>query len=402
MENFILKKRLAIITPGFKPVPSVDGGAIEQLITNMVVANEITHTYDIDLYTIYDRRINQNDFNYTNIIYAKSRWYDVVVRGINFIKRRFFKIGKNNFQYISYMMSREFKTGRYDTVLVENNMDTYESILKKIQNERTFFHLHNDFACGDPAKSEIKTRKVISSANGILVVSNYLKKKLENYGAKNVLVVPNFVNSRQFDGIKHSQEKRLKEKYHLKKDDIVVTYVGRLDKEKGVDKLLQALLLLKDNEKIKCLVVGDFLSLPSEYSHETKLRKLAKALNGKIIFTGYIKNEDLGSIYDISNFVVIPSQCEEAFGLVALEAMKMKKAVIASDAGGLPEVLSTKGAIIIERNDKFISNLSLAIRKLSDDKALCKKMGEFNYIKSKSFPQNNKEYFSLIVNALNM
>ena len=46
--------KLAIISPGFVPVPAVKGGAVEQLIEYIVTANELYHKYDIDLYTVDD------------------------------------------------------------------------------------------------------------------------------------------------------------------------------------------------------------------------------------------------------------------------------------------------------------------------------------------------------------
>ena len=395
------KRKLAIITPGFKPVPAIEGGAIEQLITDMLNGNESVYAYDIDLYTIYDHKLEEELFSHTNIIYVKRRWYDVFIRGINYIKRRIFKKSKHKFEYLSYMMSRAFKTNYYDIVLVENNMDTYISLLKKVKNEKLFFHLHNDFDCDDPAKTLSKTKKIINSANGILVVSNYLKEKLKSHNADNVTVVHNFVKNQEFSEAITSREREneIKEKYHLKNDDIIVLYVGRLEKEKGVDKLLKSLLLLK-NSKVKCLIVGDFLNKTKYGKYWDNIRKMLMKLQGRVFLTGYVQNRDLANFYSISNFTVIPSQWEEAFGLVALEAMKMKKAVIASDAGGLLEVLSPQGSINIKRDDNFVSNLASAINRLSENKKLCLQMGEANYKRSRIFPQSDKEYLYMIVRAI--
>ena len=228
------KRKLAIITPGFKPVPAIEGGAIEQLITDMLNGNESVYAYDIDLYTIYDHKLEEESFSHTNIIYVRRRWYDVFIRGINYIKRRIFKKSKHKFEYLSYMMSRAFKTNYYDIVLVENNMDTYISLLKKVKNEKLLFHLHNDFDCDDPAKTLSKTKKIINSANGILVVSNYLKEKLKSHNADNVTVVHNFVKNQEFSEAitNRERENEIKEKYHLKNaclypvGGVIGTHVG--------------------------------------------------------------------------------------------------------------------------------------------------------------------------------
>ncbi|WP_241760802.1 hypothetical protein [Limosilactobacillus reuteri] len=64
--------RLAIITPGFQPVPATKGGAIEQLITYIVKANEESHDFDIDLYTVYDEKIENYNYKYTEILSYKK------------------------------------------------------------------------------------------------------------------------------------------------------------------------------------------------------------------------------------------------------------------------------------------------------------------------------------------
>lgn len=64
--------KLAIISPGFLPVPAVNGGAVEQLITNILDENEKNHTFDIDVYTINDPKLSKLNYKYTNIIVIKD------------------------------------------------------------------------------------------------------------------------------------------------------------------------------------------------------------------------------------------------------------------------------------------------------------------------------------------
>ena len=77
--------KLAIISPGFMPIPSVKGGAIEQLITNFIQANEQYHLYDIDVYTVADSKLNSYSFKYTNIIQADNLQQFVFIKGYYFI-----------------------------------------------------------------------------------------------------------------------------------------------------------------------------------------------------------------------------------------------------------------------------------------------------------------------------
>ena len=64
-----MRKKMALITPGFLPVPAVKGGGGEMLITKLIEQNEVEKKFDIDLYTIEDKQINTKKYKQTNIIF---------------------------------------------------------------------------------------------------------------------------------------------------------------------------------------------------------------------------------------------------------------------------------------------------------------------------------------------
>ena len=69
--------KLAIISPGFVPVPAVRGGAVEQLITYIIEANEINHKYDIELYTVDDPQLIKKTYKYTKLIKVSKSKKDI-------------------------------------------------------------------------------------------------------------------------------------------------------------------------------------------------------------------------------------------------------------------------------------------------------------------------------------
>lgn len=392
--------KLAILTSGFKPVPAIKGGAVEQLVTNIIEANEKEYKYDIDLYTLYDKGlyVYKNRYKHTRIIMIHDPQKNIFLRVKHSIYRRLFK-SKKRVNYVSEKMAQDFKRNYYDKVLVENNMDTYDAVYKLKSKEKFYFHLHNDFDNGDAEKTKERTLHIINTATKVLVVSNYLKDKLKLYGAKNVEVVSNFVDDSKFKQLNKNEKIKLRECYGIKKEDTIFAYIGRLDKEKGVDKLLEAITHINDKNNIKFLIVGNtFFSSAEEDEYNDKLRSILKSINDKVIFTGYIDNSNLYKIYALSDCIIIPTQVEEAFGMVALEAMRMKKPVIASNSGALPEILSSQGSIIFKKNDTYA--LSEAIIRIASDKNKREKMGEKNYIAGEKFAHNIYEYFSSIVRSL--
>ena len=66
---------------------------------------------------------------------------------------------------------------------------------------------------------------------------------------------------------------------------------------------------------------------------------IQKGLSDIIYFTGHIDyNKELPSIYSVAKYVIIPSPCREATAITMLETMAMKKPLILSNIGGLPEI----------------------------------------------------------------
>ena len=76
-------------------------------------------------------------------------------------------------------------------------------------------------------------------------------------------------------------------------------------------------------------------------------------------------NSRIADIYSECDVVVVPSICNEAFGLTVLEALAAKKPVVASNRGGIPEILSDKYGILVD-NDNFIENLFKAMYYMID------------------------------------
>jgi len=121
-------------------------------------------------------------------------------------------------------------------------------------------------------------------------------------------------------------------KYALPSEKIVV-YVGRFVREKGIHVLLDAAgVILAQEPNTKFVIVGG--------GHRDKFEKFVRwyGLGDKVLFTGFMANRSLHEIYRVADVAVFPS-LYEPFGIVALEGMAAGVPVVASDAGGLREVV---------------------------------------------------------------
>lgn len=104
-------------------------------------------------------------------------------------------------------------------------------------------------------------------------------------------------------------------------------------------------------------------------------------LKDKVIFTGYIPDEDLSAIYSGANFFVYPS-LYEGFGLPPLEAMQCGVPVIASNSSSLPEVVGDAGILVDPRDE---DSLCQAMIELLNNQNICEQLSQAGIMRSKLF-----------------
>jgi len=126
-------------------------------------------------------------------------------------------------------------------------------------------------------------------------------------------------------------------------------FVGRIIPEKGIDVLLDALLHArqKTRRSLRLSIVGNG---PETYTDE--LRKRHDALASDVDWLGRLSSEEIDKLYMTHDVAVVPSTWEEPFGLVALEAMAAGLPVIATQSGGLTEIVRPhfNGALVPRNN----------------------------------------------------
>jgi glycogen synthase len=126
---------------------------------------------------------------------------------------------------------------------------------------------------------------------------------------------------------------------------LMVLFVGRLEKRKGVTDLFEAIPLVVDRiPNARFVFAGDDNSRHDGFQNETGMdyptyfAERQKKYAASVSFTGAVGDEDLQRLYQSCDLFVAPS-LYESFGLVYVEAMNYAKPVIGCHAGGIPEVV---------------------------------------------------------------
>jgi glycogen(starch) synthase len=141
-------------------------------------------------------------------------------------------------------------------------------------------------------------------------------------------------------------------------------YIGRIDRQKGVDTVVEALAHLPAEATLHVWGTGD-------ESYVAEMRALSRdlGLDQRVVFEGWAGPENVLSAYRDADVVVFPVRWEEPFGLVPLEAMSVGRPVVATARGGSAEFLrDAENALVIEPDDAV--GLSQAITRLAADEPL--------------------------------
>ena len=170
----------------------------------------------------------------------------------------------------------------------------------------------------------------------VICCSRYMASEVGSFfqvPADKVDVIPNGVRVEPFARWQGQDLSGFRAMYALPEEQIVFN-VGRIVHEKGVGILVEAIpRVLSEQPWAKFVIAGT-----GGYLNELRHRASELGVAHKVLFTGFIPDEDRDRLYCVANCAVFPS-LYEPFGIVALQAMAARTPVVVSEVGGLAEVV---------------------------------------------------------------
>jgi spore coat protein SA len=362
--------KIAIISPGSFSVPPVIGSSVEHDI-QMVAEQMEKEQHDVTVYAIkcpeYRRSTKEGNLAYKRFKFTTPE------------------------EYLRRIM-RHIKKSKPDIVMVENRPSYVLPLKEKFPVIPIVLNMHSTVFASPPQMEADNMVQVAKSTDALLTNSKYLK----NYYIKQF---PDFkekaygvhlgINLSPFEKAQEKEEKiaSLKQKYRIKDRDQTILFVGRLLREKGIHLVLEVLpRLIKNHPNLKLIITGSpryGRDLMTPYVRFIRSRTLR--LRKHVVFTNFIPPKKIPYIYQLADIVVIPSLWEEPFGRVNLEAMASTKAVVASDRGGIPEVINHEENGIIISMDNYKQELYESLSKLLESKELREQYGKKGLERVKEF-----------------
>lgn len=213
-----------------------------------------------------------------------------------------------------------------------------------------------------------RSLKHLRYVDKFIAVSNWVKKMHEAYFsssmANKTVVIPNFYDRCEVAGHKGCEQDVLPKDF--------VLFVGNLVPAKGVDILLKAFSQINDETSL--VIIGKH-----HPSYDYK-----RHANQRVVVLPDASNKLVREAYSRCRFVVVPSLIPDPCPTVVLEAMGYRKAVIASDIGGLKDIVEhEKTGILVP--SRSVRDLADALESLLADSAVATAMGQMGYERLNKF-----------------
>ena len=312
-------------------INSLKIGGAELLLRNFVIEAKKNSQYTVDVCTLYAT----ND-----------------ARSIEEIKKKNVRIWSLNLKN-KYTLS---SVGKIKKIIERENYDIVHvhlfpasafvalSSLFLPNNIRYIFTEHSTF-------NRRRTIKIFKIVDGF-IYNRYSKIICSSKQVQNSLIKWIPKNKEKTEVIHNGTPIHSKSYSHqlIKKYDIL--FVGRLVHQKGIRFLLEAISILQNKYKkyIKAAVVGGG-------PLEKELKKMCEELkiNDSVEFLGI--RRDIDQLMKSSKLFVLPS-CWEGFGIVLIEAMKNRLPIVATNIGGIPEIITdgNEGILIPKANSEILAN----------------------------------------------
>ena len=330
---------IAIVVPELLPVPPVKGGAVEHWVDE---ASQRMVRGDRKIAIISrPSGVNGHDaIEYIGIPWTPlERWLHSIKEKVTW--RNPLRYAAKIQNVYSYATRVAKLVAAFDVVYLHNEPNIL-LFLKERPGQKIVLHMHNDHLSSRLFRPFY--RKALAKADRVLCVSDYIRRRaaaaFPEYANKFIAVL-NATNPQIFKPYGDEAFHALQGKVDLDRGLQYLLYAGRLNEVKGVHVLIDAFKKIHATHRnVRLIITGSsFFSEAARSAYEAKLVALAEPIKDVILFTGYLPHQDLRYLYSAVDVVVFPSIWEEPFGLVMLEAMASGTCLIASNVGGIPEVV---------------------------------------------------------------
>ena len=176
---------------------------------------------------------------------------------------------------------------------------------------------------------------ILKDASKVIALTETELEQYKKMGVREdkIEIIPNGINLSNYQNLPEKGE--FKKKYGIDEDEKIILYLGRINKIKGIDMLIEAFSdISNDLKKIKLVIVGPddgFLKYLKEMSIDLEL-------SDRVLFTGPLYKENKLEAYRDAYVYVLPS-VYEAFPNTVIESCACRTPVIITESCGISDII---------------------------------------------------------------
>lgn len=324
---------VVIVAPEELPIPPSQGGSVQIYLDGLV--HTLQHTAN-DIALISPGKVVPQGFPVIHVNGPKGLYQKRVLKTLKHLSP--------------------------DVVQIDNRPELILKVRRILPRTKLVLNLHSNTFLSKLYISPLHARQALRTADAVVVNSKYLRGWLQrNFQLASpdwhpVVIYPGIDTARFQRNTalrqNHSQSADASDTSDaLESSDSLqqplrILFVGRVIRQKGVHILLEAVKYLHKNLHMPISVTLVGRTPPWEKNYGRTIRLGLKGL--PIRWVGFVPPIQLPRYYWNANILVCPSQWREAFGLVNVEAMAAGLPVIASDVGGIKEVVDETSGILVK------------------------------------------------------
>ncbi|MGN8753411.1 glycosyltransferase family 4 protein [Blautia sp. HCP3S3_C4] len=363
--------KIALVTANTRPIPATCGGATQTMLTHLLDVNEVKKKHQFFVYSAYESEAEEKSYQYQASVfrYYHNSKVDFLC-GLPYRIMRKLTFGKTYIKtnFIRWCVQK-MKEDRPDVVVIEGNY--FQTLqLKNALNIPLILHMHID---GLHTGTD-NGKNIVSACKGIFVISDYCRKRVAQIDpaqSSKIHILKNTIDVAHFDASGRAEfRNEFREVHEIEERDIVFVYCGRLDEVKGVKEAIDAFSQLPDKNSYMLVIGSSAYKDGKKNAYVQQLEKQSEKLGRRVIFTGYVSQEDLPNYYASCDISLVPSKWQEAAGNVTIEALACGLPVIATKQGGIPEYADEAGCLLIDCDERLTEHLQEAMETLMQDKDL--------------------------------
>ncbi|WP_420266755.1 glycosyltransferase [Candidatus Magnetominusculus dajiuhuensis] len=362
-----MPKRVLMAAAPVHPVPPLKGAAVEMWIYE--VSKRLVG-YEPHVVCLADE------------FYPDKEYKD----GIFFHRIRFGRVYRRLFQKLTRLdpfsyndrILRLIREISPEIVHMHNSIKRFTPLIKAVRDcglSRTMLHVQNEFPVDEPLELDAFT------GCSQYIMNHYAGKPIaaaHKFCIYNGVDLDRFRDFRDVPGLRDA----IRGRFGIKKDDFVAIFVGRISPEKGVEHFIESASIINKNiskklgvDGVKFFVVGEVQKGSGDRADYAR-RQMEMASGLPITFTDVFTPSRIHLIYLLGDVFVLPSNFDDPFPFVALEAMATGLPIVARRKGGLTDYIidGVNGLFVDEANPA--TGIAQKIELLASDESLRTAIGK--------------------------